>query len=91
MPWLVHNLFTEVFKRSAKEFVFNLLKYTVTAVFSVIVSYFVCNFINGYSILLLISRGVICLVISNIIWILSYRKSDEMVGTISIVKRILKR
>ena len=91
MPWLVHNLFTEVFKRRAKEYVFNLLKYTVTVVICVVVSYFVCSFISGYNILLLMLRGVICLVISNIIWILSYRKSDEMAGTINIVKRILKR
>lgn len=91
MPWLVHNLFTEVFKRNAKEYVFNLLKYTITVLISVAISYFVCSFISGYNIILLILRGIICLVISNIIWILSYRKSNEMIGTINIVKRILKR
>lgn len=91
IPWLIHNLFTELFKRSIKMYVFQLLKYTITVVISVGVSYILCSFINGYSIVSLIFRGMICLLISNFIWILTYRKSDEMVGTIGIIKRIIKK
>ena len=91
MPWLIHNLFTEIFKRSAKQYVFQILKYSVSVLISVIISYLICNLINSYNILSLILRGIICIVVSNFIWIFTYRKSDEMLGTIAIIKRIIKK
>ncbi len=91
MPWLIHNLFTELFKRSSKKYVIQLLKYTITVFISVLLSYMICNTITGYSIISLIIRGIICVVASNLIWILTYGKSDEMAGTIAIIKRIIKK
>ena len=91
MPWLIHNLFTEVFKRNSKQYILQILKYSITVFISVIISYLICNMINSYNILSLILRGIICVVISNFIWIFTYRKSDEMLGTLTIIKRIIKK
>ncbi len=91
MPWLIHNLFTELFNRSAKKYVIQLLKYTITVFISVLLSYMICNIITRCSIISLIIRGIICVGVSNLIWILTYRKSDEMAGTIAIIKRIIKK
>ena len=91
MPWLLHNLFTEIFKQNMKLYILKLLKYTVTVLIMAVITYLICNFIEGYSIISLLLKGIICFSISNIIWISIYRKSDEMKDTINIVKRILKR
>ena len=91
MPWLIHNLFTEVFKRNPKQYILQIFKYTVTVLISVLTSYCICNFINGYNILSLILRGIICVLVSNFIWIFTYRKSEEMLGTVTIIKRIIKK
>ena len=91
MPWLTHNLFTEVFKRSSKQYVLQILKYTFTVFISVLISYCICSIINRYNILSLILRCIICVLVSNLIWIITYRKSNEMQGFITIVKRIIKK
>ena len=91
MPWVIYNLFTEVFKRNAKEYIFKLLKYTLTVGFMAVVSYGVCSFITGFSIISIIGRALICGAITNIIWIGLYRKTDEMKGVLGILKRILKK
>ena len=91
MPWLIHNLFTELFKKSARKYLIQLFKYTITVFISVLLAYMICIVIDGCSIISLIIRGIICIVISNLIWILTYRKSAEMIGTISIIKRIIKK
>lgn len=91
MPWLIYNLFTEIFKRNPIEYIFNLFKYTVTTIIMSIITYYICKFIPGYSLISLIFRGIICIIISNLIWITIYRKNDEMNGTLQIVKKIIRR
>ncbi len=94
MPWIIYNLFTELFKQSAKEYVLLLAGYTaVTAVISVLCIW-LCNFIpemgrGGF--LSLIVKGAICVIVSNIMYIVVYRKTKAFADTKQIVKRILKR
>lgn len=91
IPWLLHNLFYEVFKRSAKDYIIQLLKYTTTMVMMAMASYWLCSFIDGYTLSSLIIRGIICGIVTNIIWILTYRKSEEMNGIIKIANRVIKK
>lgn len=90
MPWLLHNLFTEVFKRKPIDYFGRLFKYTLTTILISLVSYYICSYISGYSLLSLVIRLLICGVTSNLIWIIIYRKTDEMIGTIQIANKIIK-
>ncbi len=91
IPWLLHNLFTEIFKRNPMDYIVKLLKYTLTTVIMVGITYSLCSFIEGYSLISLLIRAIICGIVSNVIWIVMYRKTDEMNGTIQIVNKIIKR
>lgn len=90
MPWIIHNLFSEIFKINAKEYLLKLLKYTICTVIITCITYYICNIIKGDSIIVLIVKSVICFVIANIMFFIAYRKVPEMDETKKIVKKILK-
>jgi hypothetical protein len=77
-PWLTYNLFTEVFKRNPKEYLIKLLKYVITAIALSTITYLICNFIEGVSIITLILKAIICVLVPNILFFLLYNRSDEM-------------
>ena len=94
MPWIIRNLFKELFKRDAKEYVVSLLIYTaVTAVISVC-CIFLCDLVPEMGrggIISLIIKGVICVVVANAMYVLFYFKTKSFADTKQIVKRIIKR
>lgn len=91
LPWLLYNLFTEIFKRDIKEYVCNLIKYVFATIVMSLFTYVCCNLIQGYSILIILVKAIICVVISTIIWIVVFKRTDEMKETIKLVNKILKR
>ena len=90
MPWIIHNLFSEIFKINSKEYVIKLLKYLLITIIVVILTYLACSFIKGDSIISLIIKAIICFAVSNILFYLIYRKFPEMSDTQELVKKILK-
>ncbi len=78
MPWLLHNLFSVVFDR--KYLLLHLKKilfYVLIVAISCVITYFVCAFINLGLIATILIRGGICLIISNVIYYIAFRKTDE--------------
>lgn len=90
MPWIIHNLFSEIFKVKSKKYVIKLLKYVLFTIVVSIITYFTCNLIKGDSILVLIIKAIICFVVANSLFFIIYRKSEEMADTKILVKKILK-
>lgn len=90
MPWIIHNLFSEIFKINPKEYIIKLLKYLIITVVVVILTYFACSPIKGDSIMSLIIKAIICFIVSNALFYLIYRKFSEMKETRELVKKILK-
>lgn len=91
MPWLIYNLFTEIFKRSAKEYVINLIKYSSVTILICIVSYYICNLISGYNLIFLIIRVIICCIIALFMWGIIFFKTKEMKESFQLVKKVLKK
>lgn len=90
MPWLVHNIFSEIFKCSPKEYVIKLIFYAVVTFIVTAITYFICNFIKGDSIIILILKGAICFIISNIEFFIIYRNVKEYKDAKNLIKKILK-
>ena len=88
IPWLILNLFKEVFETKLKNYIFKILKYTIVIIFSSVLSYIICDYIEINSFLEIIVKGIICVFISNFIWVIMYFKTNEMVETIKILKKI---
>ena len=90
MPWLLHNLFTEIFKVNPKEYLVKLLKYTMSTILIASFTYFACHFITDISIVSLIIRGIICFAVSNLFLYILYGNTQEMLETKELFMKILK-
>ena len=77
MPWLVHNVFKYIYKRSCKEYIIKLFVYTFVCVFSCLITVLICNLISVDGILALLLYGIIAVVISCVIQWLFYHKTTE--------------
>lgn len=90
MPWLVRNLFTILFKRSAWDYLKMLLTNMLLTFFSCVIVFVICESVPVAGFIGLIVRFVICLFFSNIIQFLFLRQEPEFEYCISLIKRILK-
>lgn len=77
MPWLFYNLFTVVFKRSAKEMIFLVIKYAFLALIITGVSFYISNLVKMSGVLELIIKLIISGLVSNILLYIILRSTDE--------------
>lgn len=91
MPWLLHNLFTVVFeKKYLLDYLKNLLYYCVITLICCIGTYFVCAKINCNLIITLFTRGLVCLLIPNLIYYLFYKDRHEFKESLKLGNKITK-
>lgn len=90
-PWLIHNIFSIIFKRSSKEFVLIVLKYSVITLVATMVSYFLCNFFRMDGLIGLIINGLICLLVLNGLFFICVYKTTEFSHAKRLILGKLKR
>lgn len=91
MPWLFHNLFTTLFEKNKfKEYFYIVLKYSFVAILSSVLCILICKFIDGNLVMTIILRGIICIIFSNIIFILFSYRDNEFVECIEMIEKISK-
>lgn len=91
LPWLVQNLFTEIFKESPKKYLIKILKYTILTIITCVITYWACNLVNGNTFYTLIIKAIICVIIPNVFYTITCYRSSEMQEAISLIKKIMKR
>lgn len=91
MPWILHNLFTALFKRSMMEYVREILYYSIVTVAVCAATYGVCSFIPDGGILWMIVKGVASFIVSNLLMLGAYFKLKEFGQVKELVLRIVKR
>ena len=77
MPWLTYNLFTEIFERSAKEFIIDLFKYMLITAISSVVCYWGCSYINIEGIFGFLLKGFVVMLLANGIYFICFCKTKE--------------
>ena len=91
MPWLLHNLFTVIFeKKHMWHFIGRLAKYTFVVFISCVVTYFICSRFSLGVIPTILVRGVICLIVPNLIYYLAFRRSKEFQQSLQLVDKMTK-
>lgn len=91
MPWLLHNLFTIIFeKKHMWHFIGRLAKYTFVVFISCVVTYFICSRFSLGVIPTILVRGVICLIVPNLIYYLAFRKTKEFQQSLQLVDKMTK-
>ena len=91
MPWLLHNLFTVIFEREhLYGYLKKLLYYCLISFISCVVTYLVCSKVNFGLIFTLIIRGVICVIVPNLIYLLVYHKRAEFKESLLLINKMTK-
>lgn len=89
MPWLIHNLFSEIFHRSPFEFVNKLIRYAITTVFISIVTFCICNVISDRGLATFFLKLVICLCVPNLLFFIMYYRQNEFKESLHLLNRLL--
>lgn len=78
MPWLLHNLFTTLFEgEECREYLGTIGFYGIVTLADCILTYRICSQIQAEGIGGLLQRGIVCLVVSNGIFLLCYGGRKE--------------
>ena len=91
MPWLLHNLFTVIFtKDQMMQYVKKLLLYVAVTVAAAVVTYGLCSLVNVGALIQIIVKGVICLIVPNMIYLVAYYRTYEFKQTAALADKMLK-
>ncbi|HHT25366.1 MAG TPA: polysaccharide biosynthesis protein [Clostridiaceae bacterium] len=91
VPWVIHNLFRLVFKRSAREYIIIVIKGFVVAMVSGLFCYKICSYISFGGVIRLVLNFCISVLVSNMLLFMVYRKNELFNQTMQMVKNILKQ
>lgn len=90
MPWILYNIFTEIFKADPKKYIGRLIFYAIITVIVVSITYSICNLIKGNSMIIMIIKAIVCFVVSNILYFIIYRNLKEYKDAKKLVFKMLK-
>lgn len=90
IPWLIHNLFTVVFKRSFKQYVHQFIRGSFIVLIAAICSYIGCMFLPEMGIVAIVLRLIISVAISNIVFLFLLGRGEEYTGALEMMDRLTK-
>lgn len=89
MPWLLHNLFTVLFtKDELRPYLRKIILYVLVTLISCVITYVICIQIHMSGWPLLIIRIIICCIVPNIIYLISYHKIPEFRLALRMINKI---
>ncbi len=89
IPWGTIILFKNYFKRSPAEYFMKIIYYVAVTALAGGATWFVCEFVKPTGLINLIIKGLICIVVPNIIFLLFYHKTKEYSYTVTLAKRVI--
>lgn len=90
IPWENYTIFKYVFLRSSKEYYLKMLSYAIVTIFAGLITFFICQ-LPGDGICALFVRGIICIFVPNVIFMVCFYKKTEFKEAITLFKRIVLR
>lgn len=91
MPWLFHNLFSTMFeKKQLPGYIKKVLFYTGISLIACLITGIICNHINLGNFSTIIVRLVICMVIPNMVFLITYHKTEEYQATLLLMNYMTK-
>lgn len=90
MPWLIHNLFKLLYKRSLISYMLSVLQYFFVSCLSVLVTWNICKIISIGTVRSLIVKLMIAIVIPNSIQLVVFYKKAEFKESLTLVKKMLR-
>ncbi len=91
MPWETYVLYKKYFNISIKYFYGDLLLRFIISALAGIASFLLCSLINISPVFNLILSAATCLIVPNIIFYIFFRRTDEFIFMVNLIKRLLTR
>ncbi len=91
MPWLIHNLFSLVFKCSCKDYIFGIIFDLLIAFVISCICVWVCGYLKFDGLFYLIICGAVSFLIGNFLLFIFKKNSILFVSMIEIINRITKK
>ena len=89
MPWMMHNVFKYVFKRSWKHYLLDMLLYFGMAFAIALLCFFICNQIPKVNLMLnVVVNCIISVLVSNIVLFIVFRGNKYYNQMIELIERI---
>lgn len=91
MPWLLHNLFTVLFrKEELASYLKKLLYYMVITVLESFITYIFCMLVQAEPVITLLLRGILCCIISNVCYFIAYWRTPELKQSVQLINEVTK-
>ncbi len=91
MPWLIHNLFTQIYKTSMCSYLKNVVHYIMVTICCGILVYFACSQIKICGFIGLCIKGIESVCIPLILQCIVYRNQKEFIDARTLVVRIIRK
>lgn len=91
MPWLLHNLFTVIFKRNPIQYILQLVQYTITIGAICAITYFIVNLLPETGNIIFILKIFVCCIVPNILFFLCFRYNTEYIEAKKMIMEIIKK
>ena len=91
LPWETTVLFKEVFRENVVSYYVRLLRYTLVDLLICILVYYINSFIRCQGIGELICKGIICMIVPNVILVFLYRNTNDYQYFKNMIIGFLKR
>lgn len=92
MPWLVHNLFSLLYRgQNIRQYVGTVLKYIILTILSAFITWFICDRIKVSNLAAIILYGFIALVVPNAIQYVFLKNTKEFKESVKLMTRMIKK
>ncbi|WP_034491330.1 polysaccharide biosynthesis protein [Butyrivibrio fibrisolvens] len=90
-PWILHNVFKYIYKRSMKRYLLKIAEYALCSIVSCLISYFACGFLHLEGILGLVERLIATVIISCCMILILFSRTEEWNRGMRLAVKMLKR
>lgn len=91
MPWLIHNLFSLLYKKPLFPYLKDIAIYVMVTIVSCLATHIICVLINVGGIIGLAIKGIICLLVPLTLQCAIFTKKKEYIESKELIKRMIKR
>lgn len=89
IPWASYILFKHYFQMNVRKYWIKMVCGCFPTILATILSYLLCTFLPGLGIIPLLTKGIICFIVSNLVLLLFYYRTEEFSRMCCIIKKIL--
>lgn len=89
LGWSTRILFKTTFQLSSSKYYKQVLYFSISTALAGTTTYIITNFIKGDSIIDLILKGIICVIVPNIVFVIMLHRLDGFSAAVNFVKKVI--